>query len=65
MMRYLRSYLQASLAIKTFIWTVILLMGVIIVTTVWAYARLSYARTHIIEVGSEPFRSKSPDNPPL
>jgi hypothetical protein len=63
MMKYIQAYFQASRSIKAFILTVILLMGVIVVTTVWAYARLTYARTNIIEVGSTPLRSKPSSTP--
>lgn len=59
MIKYLQAYRRASGSVKTFIWTVILLMGVIVVTTVWAYARLSYARTNILQAHPEPERTKS------
>lgn len=47
MLKYFRQYREASLAIKSFIWTVVCLVAMLIISTVWAYVRLETARTNI------------------
>lgn len=44
---YLQLYRQTHGPLRTFFWTFIIFCLMIVVPTVWTYARLFYARTHI------------------
>lgn len=44
---YFRLYQQTKGPLRTFFWTFIILWLMIVVPTIWTYARLFYARTHI------------------
>lgn len=48
-----RKYRQASGPLKLFLWTVATLISLLIITTLWAFARLDYARTNIPSVPLE------------